>query len=323
MKVTGASTVVLAAAVGTAVAFDRTTQRDTGTLLIMLGALTVSMVINVALVLIALRPIRALEETAESVSRGDLGTRVPTSLLADRDIARVGHTFNRVLDELIVDRARMRRLASEVILEGDRQRASISKELHDSAAQSLAAIMFEVSAAAQTSADPEQAARLDTIRGYAMDVLDEVRLLAHRVHPRLLDDLGLVAALERLVRSVGQSSNVRVDLDTGCQRVRVPTHIATVLYRVAEEAVSNAIRHGSAKSIGIHLSTDASNVRLSVNDDGRGFDAAARRPELPGVGLFSMRQRVVLAGGIFDIASRPGTGTVISAVLPFSHTDTL
>jgi len=322
-KLAGASAIVVVAAMGAALLLHGDAPRDTRTMLIMTLALGTSLLVNVGLVLIALRPLHELEATADRVGQGDLEARVPPSALADRDMARVGRTFNRVLDELIADRARMRRLASEVILEGDRQRASISRELHDSAAQALAALMFEVTAASRDSKDPVLTTRLESIHTHAVEVLDEVRLLAQRVHPRVLGDLGLGAALERLARGVRQSSGVRVDVEATLHGAYVPASTATTLYRVAEEAVANAVRHGSPRTVGVHLAADDRNVRLAVNDDGRGFDVDGRPVSHPGVGLFTMRQRVALAGGIFEVESRLGAGTVVSAIVPLAAADNL
>lgn len=321
-KLAGASGIVVVVAMSTALFVHGDASRDARMLLIMALALVTSLLVTLGLVMIALDPLHELEATADRVGRGDLSARVPGSLLADRDMARVGRTFNRVLDELITDRARMRRLATEVIREGDRQRASISHELHDSAAQALAALMFEVTAAARDSSDPSLSARLETIRGYAVDVLDEVRLLAQRVHPRVLDDLGLDAALERLARGIRESSSVRIAVESKLNGTHVSAGMATVLYRVAEEAVANALRHGSPRSVGVHLIADEHSVRLAVVDDGRGFDANGRSASHPGIGLFTMRQRVALAGGIFEVESRPGAGTVVSAIVPLRAADT-
>jgi signal transduction histidine kinase len=315
-KLAGASVIVFMVAFGAALGIQDNAPRNGSILLVMLCALGMSVCVNVGLVLIALRPIRDLEAAAERVSQGDLDARVSPSRLADRDIARIGRTFNRVLDELIADRARMRRLASQVILEGDRQRAAISRELHDSAAQSLAALMLEVAAAKRVTTAPELTARLETIRSYAVDVLDEVRLLAQRVHPRVLDDLGLRVALDRLGRITTERSGVRVDIGADLHGPGMPLGPATVLYRVAEEAIANAVRHGSARTVNVSLVGDDRNVRLAVTDDGRGFEVEGRPVSHPGVGLFTMRQRVALAGGIFEIESRPGAGTVVSAIVP-------
>jgi signal transduction histidine kinase len=296
----------------------------TGQLMLIVAlAVITSVLVNVGLVLVALHPLHELEAAADRVERGDLDARVPPSPLADRDMARVGRTFNRVIDELIADRARMRRLAAEVIREGDRQRASISRELHDSAAQALAALMFEVTAASRDSKDPALTSRLETLHTDAVEVLDEVRLLAQRVHPRVLDDLGLSAALERLARGIRESSNVRVDVDANLHGARVPTGPATTLYRVAEEAIANAVRYGSPQTIRVHLVADDRNVRLAVIDDGRGFDTTCRPAGHPGLGMFTMRQRVALAGGIFEVESEPGAGTVVSAIVPLGAADNL
>ena len=322
-KLAGASAIVIVAAMGAALLLHGDAPRDTRTMLIMTLALGTSLLVNVGLVLIALRPLHELETTADRVGQGDLVARVPASPLADRDMARVGRTFNRVLDELIADRARMRRLASEVIREGDRQRASISRELHDSAAQALAALMFEVTAASHDSKDSALATRLESIHAHAVDVLDEVRLLAQRVHPRVLGDLGLGAALERLARGIRESSAVRVEVEASLHGVHVPAGMATALYRVAEEAVANAMRHGSPRTVGVQLTADGRNVRLAVNDDGRGFDADDLPVRHPGIGLFTMRQRIALAGGIFEVVSRPGAGTVVSAIVPLGAADNL
>ena len=322
-KLAGASGIVVVVAMGTALFVHGDASRDARMLLIMAVALITSLLVTVGLVLIALDPLHELEATADRVERGDLDARVPDSLLADRDMARVGHTFNRVLDELIADRARMRRLATEVIREGDRQRAAISRALHDSTAQALAALMFEASAASRDCGDPALTARLETIRLYAVEVLEEVRLLAQRVHPRVLDDLGLGAALERLARGIRESSEVRVEVDAKLNGTRVTANISAVLFRVAEEAVANALRHGSPRTVGVHLCADERYVRLAVVDDGRGFDVNGRQGGHPGIGLFTMRQRVALAGGIFEVESRPGAGTAVSAIVPLRTADSI
>ena len=321
VKLAGASAIVVAAAIGTSFVVQGNAPRDARTMLVMIGALGASLVVNMLLVLIALRPIRILEITADRVARGDLDARVPPSPLADPDVARVGRTFNRVLDALIADRAGMRRLASAIIREGDRQRASISRELHDSSAQSLAALMFEVTAAIRSTTDVDLTARLETIHTHAVDVLDEVRLLAQRVHPRVLDDLGLVAGLDRLARGAREVSGIRIDVSADLHGVGVPAPVASVLYRIAEEAVANAVRHGSPKSIGIQVNAGRDSVRLAITDDGRGFDADRQPPGHPGVGLFTMRQRAALAGGIFEVESRPGAGSVVSCIVPLGAAD--
>jgi signal transduction histidine kinase len=107
---------------------------------------------------------------------------------------RIGTTFNLLLDGLVADRTRMRGLAAAVIDAGDRERASLARELHDSTAQQLAALVLQLSAAARDCTDVALADRLSGMRDQAEATLEEVRLLSHTVHPRVLDDLGLQAA---------------------------------------------------------------------------------------------------------------------------------
>jgi signal transduction histidine kinase len=318
-KLAGANGLIVVAAIGTAILLHRTGHSDPQMLWLVGITLGISLAVNIALVSVALRPLRHLERTAELVSHGNLAARVPSSVVADRDMVRIGRTFNTVLDELITDRALMRRLAAEVIRRGDKERAVIGKELHDSAAQELAALMFQVSAVARESTDPNLSARLETIRGLMTGVLEQVVLLAQVVHPRVLDDLGLPAALQRLARETTASSGVPVEveamLDGGC----VPPQVASILYRVAEEAVANAVRHGAPKSVQVMLTADARVATLEVRDDGRGFDVASKHDARGGVGLFTIRERVALADGSFQIESGDGAGTRIRVSVPLTE----
>jgi signal transduction histidine kinase len=314
-KLAGANVMIVIAALGVALSTHRGTKEDADLLALMAVALGVSLAVSVGLVLAALRPLRYLEQAAELVSAGNLTARVPPSPLADRNIARIGRTFNRVLDALIADRARARRLASEVIRAGDRQRAHIGRELNESTAQVLAALSFEVSALVSSSSDPDVKERLETIRGLTSEALEHVGLLAQTIHPRVLDDLGPVMALKGLARRVRETSPTEVDVYADLGDAELTESQAAMVYRVAEEAVANAVRHGWAERVCIRLTGTASGVRLVISDDGRGFDVEAARSG-QGLGLFMMRERASLAGATFAIDSGPATGTTVQVVLP-------
>ena len=331
-KLVGANAIIVLAATVAAFAVHGGSAGDPRVLLILGLALGGSLLVNVTLVVIALRPLGDLEMTATRVWRGDLEARVPASLLADARIGRIGRTLNVLLDGLTSDRARMRRLAAEVISAGDRERAHIARELHDSAAQSLAALVYQLSAAERDAAacegalpDDGQVAlaeRLGEIRVMASSVLEEVRLLAHTVHPRVLDDLGLPAALRKLAREVQASTKTRVTITAADEARSVPAPLASVLYRVAQEAVNNAVRHAAPPDVDVRLSLAASQVTLEITDNGRGFDVEDAERRRPGMGLFTMRERVALVNGQFVIESRPGHGTRILVTLPLEQRGT-
>jgi signal transduction histidine kinase len=243
---------------------------------------------------------------------------VGTSAVADRDMKRIGTTFNLLLDGLVADRARMRELATAIIDAGDRERASLARELHDSTAQQLAALVLQLSAAARDSMDLAMTERLQAIRDQASDALEEVRLLAHTVHPRVLDDLGFPAALKKLARESAQAGDVEINvvIDEGCRSV--PPTAGAVLYRVAQSAVHNVLKHAKAGHVNIRLSVGNEEALLDITDDGLGFDVAEAEHRRPGMGLFTMRERVALAGGRFSVSSAAGSGTHITAVVPLS-----
>lgn len=283
---------------------------------VLVAALCVSVLLSFLLASVALRPLATLEATAARVWRGDFAARVPASPLADREMARVGTTLNLLLDGIEADRARMRRLATQIIAAQDEERARVARELHDSVAQTMAALVLQVSAARRAADDPALAAQLDLVREIAGDALEEVRLLSHTVYPRVLDDLGLAAALEWLARSTRESDGLRVTVDAAALPPQLPNAQGAALYRVAQEALRNVVRHAGARHVLIRARSDGARVTLDIHDDGTGFDVAAAEERRPGMGLFAMRERIGLVDGTLDIESAPALGTRVRAVVP-------
>jgi signal transduction histidine kinase len=313
-KIAGANALIVAAAVAVTVIGDMIGHPELW--LVLLIALGLGLVVNSVLVYIALRPLKELEQTARRVWSGELDARVPPSLVADAGIQRVGNTINILLDGLNADRTRLRSLANQVIQAGDRERASLARELHDSTAQTLAALLLELSVLAGENMDPRLEQRITRVRSIVTDVLDEVRMLAHTVHPRVLDDLGLVAALQLLARESVERGSAQVSY-TGPDKVpSMDAACASTLYRVAQEAVGNAIRHARANAISITLSVHHGEAELEIADNGVGFipDEVERRR--PGMGLFTMRERAALVGGHLTLQTGAGQGTRIVARVP-------
>lgn len=279
-------------------------------------AFILTLAVNAGLVYIALLPLRRLEEVAARVARGVLDARVSASPLADKDMARIGETFNQLLDTLIEDRARVRALAGQVIRAGDQERASIARELHDSTAQALGALDLLLTAAIREGLDPATAERLRVMQTIVDETWRDVRALSHTIHPRVLDDLGLPAALEWLARLTRDQADIEIKVSADAKGAALPLSAASVLYRVAQESVRNAVRHANPRQISITLWADPAATRLTVSDDGHGFDMAAAAKARSGMGIFIMRERIELVDGRLEISSQPGYGTSIRAAVP-------
>lgn len=332
VKLVGANVLLLVIAGTVALLVHRAELNATPVVTVVIVAYLIALLVNTCLVLLAVHPLHVLGKTVDMIWHGDLEARVPASLLADRHVTRVARMLNILLDRLVADRERTRRLASEIISASDTERAAISRELHDSVAQSLAALVMQLGVAARsidTHADTLRE-RIDTARTLANITLEEIRILAHSMHPRVLEDLGLVAALRRLARettdhyatcaTTGQKSGIIVDVvatDDSDDILSAP--VKSVLYRVAQEALLNARRHAEPTRVEIRLSLNARSVTLEIADNGCGVDLAAMEVESTGIGLFTMRERVALVDGEFRVTSRAGGGTSVIASIPLNE----
>ncbi len=289
---------------------------------VMATALMLTVLLNGVLVYWSLQPLNQLETTASRVARGDLHARVPRSLLSDRRISRIGRTLNQLLDRLVADQERVRYLSAQAIGAADAERAHLARELHDSTAQSLSAVEMLLSASCQewpTSAssglDQQLKQRMLVMREVVSDALNEVRTLAHRMHPSAIEHLGLDAALRQLVARTLAQNHIAHHIEI---HLAAPLHpsATAVLYRVAQEAIGNAMRHGAPEHVWIQVRVNEHAAELIVEDDGQGFDLQHAEQQGPGMGLFMMRERLMLVNGHLQILSRPGNGTTIRACTP-------
>ena len=317
-KLAGANLIIVLVAWGAGYAAYHDSAAETRILVVIAIALAVGLAVNLLLVSIALRPIRDLEETVTRVWAGDLETRVPRSAVADADLAQVGGTLNILLTALSEDRARVRTLAKEVVRTGDRESSRVGKELHDSIAQSLAALRYQLIAIERETEDADMAEKLRAIRQSAGEVLEQVRLLSHNVHPQILDDLGLVPALRHLARTTADGLTISVSVPPEAEsRLReLPNDVAVAVYRVARESVANALRHGAPSTIEIRVGLAADQLVMHVEDNGKGFDPAQAEKEGQGMGLFQMRERIALLNGKVEVVSSPQHGTTVRVRVP-------
>jgi signal transduction histidine kinase len=206
---------------------------------------------------------------------------------------------------------RVRREAVRALLEGEeRERRRLARELHDETGQALASILLGLAAAEQTlGVEP-----VSFIRDLVASALADVRRLTVELRPPALDDFGLGPALERLGSVVAERSGLDVHLNVAKAPYGLGPEQETALYRIVQESLTNIVKHASAHSISIVVTSSASGVRCVVEDDGVGFDPTAVREGA--LGLLGMRERVGLLDGRLEIESSPGGGTTLLVELP-------
>lgn len=314
-KLAGANAVIVAGVL-LACLVTRSAVTEGVLMVAVLLALGASVIVSAALVGLALRPLADLEDTAAQIRAGNRAARVPENPLADARLRRVGLVLNELLDDLAQDRARLHDLTTKVIRAGDTERAHIARELHDSAAQTLAALMLELRVMGAEAGETALGGRIERVRKIIGDVLGEVKALAHVVHPRVLDDLGLSAALRHLAREAEAGSAVPITVEGDAPNNAVGAGSASTLYRVAQEAVGNAIRHAKPAAITIRLAVDNGAARVEIEDNGSGFDPAEAERLRPGMGLFTMKERTALVGGEVHVQSEKGKGTRVIVTVP-------
>jgi signal transduction histidine kinase len=202
--------------------------------------------------------------------------------------------------------------------EAERQR--IARELHDEAGQTLTAIGLGLrGAATMLHQDVEKAAHnLRELEVLAARSLDELQRVIADLRPSHLDDLGLAAALRWYAEEVQGRAPIEVAVEVVGEPQEIPSAVSTALFRVAQEALTNVIRHSGADYALVLLEFLSSTVRLKVEDNGRGFDPAVlKNPARPSWGLLGIEERAHLLGGTMDVTSTPGSGTAIEVVVPY------
>jgi signal transduction histidine kinase len=232
----------------------------------------------------------------------------------------------RLEDRLHQQRARdvqnardLKELSAKLITAQEEERRAIARELHDEVGQVLTAIKVELAVAQrQIESNGGVPGLLDDSRAIVEGALTTVRDLSHLLHPALLDDLGLAAAVDWYLRSFGVRHGLRVDvLHEGMEERLVP-EIEASAYRIVQEALTNVAKHAGATKCRVYLQRLATTVLITVEDDGVGFDAAVahRTGERRGLGLIGIRERVTELYGTMRVESAPGNGTRLTVELP-------
>ena len=267
------------------------------------------------LVRVALSPVDELQRISQRVSSGEFSIRATPSLVADPQLALLTDTVNSLLDSLAAERRRIQKLGTQVVSAQDTERAKLARELHDSIAQTLAAVRFQLTAAGTQATDDEMRNRLATAKGMIGKAIDEVRNISHSLHPRVAEDLGLVPALESLAEETGERGMLKVRVNTDIDERQVPASVASTLFRVAQEALKNAESRAAAGSAEILLYSSEGSICLEVSNDSQAVDSGSRNADTSDMELSSIRDRVVLTGGVMRIESTANGGMIVTAEL--------
>ncbi len=274
---------------------------------ILLGSLCLMLAINLLLLRHSFAPLRRLTDVMREVDLLRPGQRVPVEASAS-EVMELGTTFNEMLDRLETERQESagRALAAQ---EGERLR--VAQELHDEIGQSLTAVLLDL-ARAERQAPDELKGQLRATQESVRASLDDARRIALELRPEALDDLGLAAALIVLADRFSGPGDLEIEHRIERRLPALSYEQELVVYRVAQEALTNVVRHAGARRAQLSLDRNGTHLALRVRDDGQGL------PDAPaaGGGIRGMRERALLVRAELSIGERPGGGVEVALDLP-------
>jgi two-component system sensor histidine kinase UhpB len=281
----------------------------TGQFLLLLAGFVLLVGMNLLILQRVLRPLLQLTELMSSVNPDRPGRRLSDAELRSVEGQALAASFNAMLDRL--ESAR-REAARTALAAQEAERLRVARELHDEIGQTLTAITIQAERAAES--DPTTAASaLNRVAEAIRESLDEVRRIARELRPEALDDLGLVNALIALSNRINVQDGPIVERRLQSTLPPLSPDVELVIYRIAQESLTNAVRHSGAGHATMSLEADAETLALRVSDDGTGMP-----PRLPDdtSGIAGMRERALLVGGRLSITSRPDEGTEVELLIP-------
>jgi two-component system sensor histidine kinase UhpB len=279
---------------------------------VLVAGFGVLVALNLVLLRRVLAPLFQLTEAMSSVDPDRPGRRLSNVDPRSAEGQALVRAFNAMLDRL--ESAR-REAARTALAAQEAERLRVARELHDEIGQTLTAATIKAERAAE--GDPALAsAALRRVADAVRDSLDEVRRIARELRPEALDDLGLVNALIALCSRVGAQGGPVVRRELQGKLPPLSPDVELVIYRIAQESLTNALRHSGARSVTVSLQADAETLTLRVADDGKGVPA-----QLPSgtAGIAGMRERAMLVDGRLSIQSRPNEGTEVRLTVPVAE----
>jgi two-component system sensor histidine kinase UhpB len=272
-------------------------------LIVLVVGLGAMLMLDLALLRRAFGPLRRLTAIMRGVDPLRPGGRAPVTA-SDPEVAELTGAFNEMLDRVESER---RDSARRALAAQENERRRIARELHDEVGQVLTAVVLQLDRL-QRDLDHRHRREVTDAREAVRGSLKEVRAIASHLRPEALDDLGLNSALAALTNDVARQTGTSIERSLAPVEPALSPEEELVVYRVAQEALTNAVRHSGARHISLTLAAENDVVELTVRDDGAGFDPAE---DGDGAGLRGMRERAVLIDAVLDVSSNPGAGTMV------------
>jgi two-component system sensor histidine kinase UhpB len=288
--------------------------------------ITLSILVNYWIIKTALRPLHELRDTLDRMRRERIA--MPESLMKfeDPDISHLVIAVDSLLHQLEERTLQLQAISERAIDAQEEERVRIARGLHDETAQAISMLIIHLERIERLIPEgkPELARHTAEARRLAIRLLDDLRKIIWDLRPSILDDLGLVPAIRWYARSNLESVGVEVEFSNHIEGLRLPSHLETTLFRVAQEAVNNILRHAGARRVSVRLSQDARRIYLELRDDGKGFDVqriAGEAVSRKHLGLLGIQERVSLVGGEVKVESAPGAGTSLWVAVPIPTED--
>ncbi|MFO0575461.1 MAG: CheR family methyltransferase [Polyangia bacterium] len=270
---------------------------------------------NSQVIQINARWIRADSDGAILVAVHDITARKQAERLLRREKERLEGRVKVTERALGRSREELRALAASLFTAHEEERRRVSRELHDDLAQKVALLEMNIERLHQQAGAPALRTAIALLRTQIAELSDDLRRIAYQLHPAMLDDLGLSFALKSLVEEFGRREGVPVTFTCRDQPKTLPPLIAGSLYRIAQEALRNIAKHAGKAPVRVQLVGTPRELRLQIQDQGRGFEPGEARVR-GGMGILNMEERARLCGGTFRLKSRPGEGVTITVRVP-------
>jgi signal transduction histidine kinase len=233
----------------------------------------------------------------------------PDARFSDDDV-RLAETFaGRAAIAVELSERVQRDTLRRIVAAQELERRRLARELHDETGQALTSILLGLK---QLEGSGDEAG-VQALRELVVATLQDVRRLAVELRPKVLDDYGLVPALERLTQGFAEQTGMHVDLEASTIRERLPVEVETAIYRIVQESLTNVVKHAHAQRVSVLLTRANGRIKAVIEDDGTGFDPTETDG---GIGLIGMRERIELIDGTLTVETSATSGTTVAAEVP-------